>query len=148
MDETPTIWNRVVQIEELNRMLEGTLASALGMKLAGLGADYMEGTMPVDQRTVQPFGILHGGASVALAETLGSMAAYLVIDPEQYAAVGLDINANHIRTVSSGIVRGRVTPIHIGRRTHVWQTHVRDAQERLVSIARLTIAIIRQENRE
>lgn len=136
------IWFSEVELDALNSMLEHTLASTLGIRVVEIGPDYLQATMPVDDRTRQPFGILHGGASVALAETLGSLAAYLVIDPNEYVAVGLDINANHVRPLSDGIVYGRVEAVHIGRRTHVWQIHIRDGRDRLVSISRLTIAVI------
>ncbi len=142
MGEGKRIWARDARPEALNEMLDETHASAIGIQITKVGATYLEATMPVDRRTVQPFGILHGGASVALSETLGSIAAHLVVDSDAKAAVGLEINANHIRAVSSGSVRGRVEPVHIGRSTHVWQTQIYDDQDRLVCISRLTVAII------
>ena len=98
--------------------------------------------MPVDERTHQPHDILHGGASVALAETLGSVAAGLVVDPDKYRVVGQEINANHVRAVAQGFVIGTARPIHIGKRSHVWEIRIVDEQDRLVCISRLTIAVI------
>lgn len=142
MQKNAPVWKRRPDIRELNELLKDTLGSHLGIEIDGVGHDYLEATMPVDHRTVQPFGILHGGASVALSETLGSIAAYLVIDTDTRAAVGLEINANHVRSVAGGQVRGRVTPIHIGRRTQVWETRIVDEDDRLVSVSRLTVAVI------
>lgn len=142
MAEKESIWKRRPDVRQLNELLEQTLGSHLGIEIVGAGDDYIEATMPVDHRTMQPFGILHGGASVALAETLGSIAAFLVIDTETRAAVGLEINANHVRSVAEGLVRGRVTPIHVGRSTQVWETRIADEAGRLVSISRLTVAVI------
>ena len=119
-----------------------TLASHLGIEFIELGADYLKGRMPVDERTHQPHGILHGGASVALAETLGSVAAGLVVDPDKYRVVGQEINANHVRAVAQGFVIGTARPIHIGKRSHVWEIRIVDEQDRLVCISRLTIAVI------
>ena len=119
-----------------------TLASHLGIEFTELGADYLKGRMPVDERTHQPHGILHGGASVALAETLGSVAAGLVVDPHKYRVVGQEINANHVRAVAQGFVVGTARPIHIGKRSHVWEIRIVDEQDRLVCISRLTIAVI------
>ena len=118
------------------------LADALGIEIVELTPERVVATMPVDDRTRQPFGILHGGASVALAETAVSLGAWLNIDGEQQAAVGLEINANHIRAVSSGTVRVVATPIHRGRTTHVWSAEIRDEKERLVCISRCTLAIV------
>jgi len=98
--------------------------------------------MPVDARTLQPYGLLHGGASVSLAETLGSAAAMLCVDPEKEVAVGLDINANHLRAATRGLVTGTARPIHVGRTTQVWEIRVEDEQQRLICIARLTVAVV------
>ncbi|HEX2717862.1 MAG TPA: hotdog fold thioesterase [Gemmatimonadaceae bacterium] len=132
-------WN---PMEELRRMRTRGLADALGIEIVELTPERVVATMPVDDRTRQPFGILHGGASVALAETAVSLGAWLNIDGEQQAAVGLEINANHIRAVSSGTVRVVATPIHRGRTTHVWSAEIRDEKERLVCISRCTLAIV------
>lgn len=108
-----------------------------------VGDDYIIARMPVDHRTHQPFGLLHGGASVVLAETIGSLASYLTLpDPTKQQAVGLDINANHIRGVKSGWVYGKATPIHIGRSTHIWEIKITNEAGKLVCISRLTMAII------
>ncbi|WP_266364439.1 hotdog fold thioesterase [Tellurirhabdus rosea] len=120
-----------------------TLVSHLGIEFTGVGEGYLEARMPVDARTHQPFGLLHGGASVALAETLGSMASALSVEnPLKQQPVGIEINANHLRAVREGWVYGRCTPIHLGRTTHVWDIRITDEQGRLVCISRLTTAII------
>ena len=114
----------------------------IGISIIELGEDFLYGTMPVDHRTVQPIGILHGGASVALAETLGSLAANLVVDPDQKYCVGLDINANHIRAASHGLVKGKASPIHLGSSTQVWHIEITDELYRLVCVSRLTMAVL------
>lgn len=120
-----------------------SLGNHLGIEFIEAGEGYLVARMPVDKRTQQPFGILHGGASVVLAETLGSVASWMLLDdPETQRAVGLEINANHIRSVREGWVYGRCTPIHTGRTTQVWDIRITDEQDRLVCISRLTIAII------
>lgn len=118
------------------------LADTLGIELVELTPERVVATMPVDDRTRQPFGILHGGASVALAETAVSLGAWLNIDREQQAAVGLEINANHVRAVESGTVRVVATPLHRGRTTQLWSAEIRDDQERLVCISRCTLAVV------
>jgi 1,4-dihydroxy-2-naphthoyl-CoA hydrolase len=118
------------------------MAKHLGMEILALGDDFLRGRMPVDDRTRQPFGILHGGASVALAETLGSIAAGLVVDRARFTCVGQEINANHVRAVTSGWVIGTARPIHLGRRSHVWEIRIVDEQDRLVCISRLTMAVL------
>ncbi len=114
----------------------------LGIKFTEIGENLLKATMPVDHRTHQPYGVLHGGASAALAETLGSVGSALVIDTEKYICVGLEINANHIRSVKDGEVTGVATPIHLGRSTHVWEIRITDKNEKLVCISRLTVAIL------
>lgn len=114
----------------------------IGIEFTGLGDDYIQGTMPVDERTVQTMGMLHGGASVVLAETLGSIGANLVVDPAKYACVGLDINANHIRSVRKGIVIGTARPVHTGSTTQVWSIEIKDEAGRMVCISRLTMAVL------
>jgi len=115
----------------------------LGIEFIEIGADYIEARMPVDHRTKQPMGLLHGGASVALAETMGSIAATLQIDMVKQAVVGLEINANHLGSMSEGFVIARVTPIHIGRSTHVWNIEIRnEANDKKVAICRITIAVL------
>lgn len=114
----------------------------LGIEFTAIGSNSITATMPVDERTVQPYKILHGGASVALAETLGSVAAHASIDYTKYQSVGLEINANHIRSVKTGIVTGVATPIHIGKRTHVWSIEICNDEGKLVCTSRITMAII------
>jgi len=118
------------------------LAKALGIEIIELTAKRVVATMPVDERTQQPYGLLHGGASVALAETVASLASIMNVDQQLFRAVGLEINANHLRAKTEGTVRGTATPIHIGRSTHVWNIEIVDEQERLVCISRCTVAII------
>lgn len=140
------IWKRTPSLAELNAFGRDCLVGHLGIELTELGEDVLRGTLPVDARSHQPFGLLHGGASVALAETLGSLAAWLCLDdPDRQAAVGLEINANHIRAVRSGIVTGSARPEHLGRSTQVWSIRIEDEQARPVCIARLTMAIVARE---
>lgn len=119
----------------------GNMGDHLGIEWTEFGDDYLIARMPVDHRTVQPFGLLHGGASCVLAETLGSVAATFCIDPTKQLAVGLEINANHIRSVRNGFVYGKVTPVHVGRSTHVWDIRITDEEQKLVCVSRLTVAI-------
>lgn len=133
---------RAVSPAALNEGSRGTLVEHLGIEILEVGSDLIRGRMPVDQRTHQPFGLLHGGASVALAETLGSMGASLYIDPAQAMAVGLEINANHLRAVTSGWVVGTARPIHIGRSTQVWDIRIEDERGRQTCVSRLTMAVV------
>lgn len=135
------IWKREATIEHLNHIGQNNMMSHLGIELTCLGDDYLEGTMPVDHRTKQPLGLLHGGASVVLAETLGSVAGYLCTEGEQ-KIVGLEINANHIRSAREGKVRGVCKPIHLGRSHQVWSIEIFDDQDRQVCISRLTTSVI------
>lgn len=136
------IWKAPINLEQLNAQAANTLVAHLGMRLTAIGEDTVSGTMPVDQRTHQPFGLLHGGASVALAETLGSMAANLCCEPGKAYAVGLSINASHVRGVRSGHVHGVARALHVGRSTQVWEIEIRDDQQRLVCASRLTCAVV------
>lgn len=137
------LWFKEYQLEEFVSFQKGTLLESLGINLTELGADFLAGTMPVDERTRQPFGVLHGGASVALAETLGSVAASLVIDSEKFIAVGLDINANHLRPVANGSVRGVASAVFIGKKTQVWEIKITDERTgKLNCISRLTMAVL------
>lgn len=135
------IWRRQTTLDALNAMNEGTMMALLDIRYVALTDDALEATMPVDHRTHQPFGLLHGGASVVLAETLGSMAGYLCTEGDQ-KVVGLEINANHIRSVRSGLVRGVCKAIHTGRRSQVWQIEIFDEEGRLCCTSRLTTAVI------
>ena len=136
------------RLEELNASGSNSLVSHLGIEIIELGDDYLRGTMPVDARTRQPFGLLHGGASVVLAETLGSLAGNLCLDSAQSIAVGLEISANHIRSVTGGVVTGTARPLHIGRNTQVWDIRIHDPAERLVCVSRLTLAVLPQPARQ
>ena len=135
------IWQTPPDLDALNAAARGTLAETLGIRLAEIGADFLRGTLPVDARTLQPFGLLHGGASAALAETLGSVAANLCCAPGT-RAVGLELNANHLRAVRAGMVAGTARPLHLGRATQVWEIRIEDAGGRLSCVARLTCAVV------
>ncbi len=137
------IWKHPLPLDGLNRFADQTLVEHLGIEIIAIGDDYLRGTMPVDPRTRQPFGLLHGGASVSLAETLGSLAAHLCLDdPAKQMAVGLEINANHVRAVREGIVTGTARPEHLGRSSQVWSIRIEDETGRLVCLSRLTVAVI------
>ena len=129
-------------IEEINQMNAGNMLEHLGIEFIEIAEDSLTARMPVDHRTRQPMGLLHGGASVALAESLGSVASYLCVDSEKYACVGLEINANHIKSAREGWVYGTVRSLHLGQRTHVWEIRVTNADQQLVCISRLTVAVI------
>jgi 1,4-dihydroxy-2-naphthoyl-CoA hydrolase len=141
-----SIWNKTYQLEELNAMRKDTILTALGIEFTELGSNFLKASMPVDQRTVQPAGILHGGASVVLAETLGSLASTLIVDTSRYFCVGLEVNANHIRPGLAGKVHGQATPIHLGKSTHIWHIIVTNDDEKLVCVSRLTIAVREKNN--
>ncbi|MCS6967946.1 MAG: hotdog fold thioesterase [Cytophagales bacterium] len=125
----------------LNTHRHPDMTTHLGIEFTEVGENWLAAKMPVDERTRQPLGLLHGGASVALAETLGSLAGYLML-PEGKACVGLEINANHIRSVRQGYVFGKAVPLHIGKTTHVWEIKIHDQEQRLVCVSRLTLAVI------
>jgi 1,4-dihydroxy-2-naphthoyl-CoA hydrolase len=114
----------------------------LGIEITEIGSDFLKGKMPVDHRTVQPMNILHGGASVALAETLGSIAAVLTVEPSKYSCVGMEINANHIRPVSSGYVYATARPVHLGKKSQVWTIDIVNEQDKIVCVSRITMAVI------
>ena len=136
------MFNADMTLESLNQMSSKTMVQHLGIEFVEIGSDYLKASMPVDTRTHQPFGVLHGGASVALAETLGSVAANVVLtSPDQYC-VGQEINANHIRSVREGLVYGVTRPIHIGKTSQVWETRISDERDRLVCISRITLAVL------
>ena len=136
------IWKQTPSIDQINASSSNTLVDTLGMRVTEIGDDFIRGSMPVDARTRQPFGLLHGGASVALAETLGSLAGNLCLDSSREVAVGLDINANHIRAITQGSVVGTARALHLGRTTHVWEIRIEDDKQRLVCISRLTLAVV------
>jgi 1,4-dihydroxy-2-naphthoyl-CoA hydrolase len=135
-------FTKTVPLELLNTMSVNTMVQHLGIQFIEVGVDFLVAKMPVDHRTHQPMGLLHGGASVALAETLGSVAAHCVIDREKQYCVGLEINANHIKAVRDGFVYGTVRPVHIGKSTHVWETRIVNEKKDLVCISRITMAIL------
>lgn len=137
-----SIWHTPPNIEVINQFSEGCMVAHLGIEITDIGDNYLCGKMPVDHRTKQPFGLLHGGASVTLAETLGSIASGLVVDVTQKKCVGLEINANHLRSVTAGWVYGTARPIHLGRTTHIWDIQITNHQNKLVCISRLTMAVI------
>ena len=135
------IWQKNFRLENLNQLCSNSAVSHLGIEISAFGEDWIEATMPVDHRTTQPFGLLHGGISVALAETIGSLAGYLAIE-ENKIEVGLDINAHHLRSVKQGIVTAKATPISLNRNIHVWQIDIRDEQDKLCCVSRLTLSIL------
>jgi 1,4-dihydroxy-2-naphthoyl-CoA hydrolase len=135
------IWRREASLEALNATGNGNMVGLLGIRFVHLGDEVLEATMPVDERTRQPFGLLHGGASVVLAETLGSVAGWLCTEGEQ-KVVGLEVNANHLRAVREGLVRGSCRALHLGRRHQVWQIEIADEAGRLCCSARLTTALV------
>lgn len=137
------IWfNKSIQPHDLQPLSKHTIAEQIGIEFTAIGPDFLQGRMPVDHRTHQPYGLLHGGASCVLAETLGSVASALVIDQSKFICVGLEINANHVRGARAGFVTGTASPIHIGATTHVWDIRIHDDKEKLVCISRLTVAIL------
>jgi 1,4-dihydroxy-2-naphthoyl-CoA hydrolase len=136
-------WVSLFTLDELNSG-RATLVTTLGIRFTEIGADFVRGTMPVDERTIQPYGLLHGGASVALAETLGSTGAAMSVDADQFQVVGQEINANHIRAARSGSVTGTARPVHLGGRTQVWSIEIVNDASKLVCISRLTMAVIRR----
>lgn len=136
------IWKSPITLEEISSLRENTLSSQLGIEFIEIGPDYLKGKMPVDNRTIQPFGIMHGGASCVLAETLGSIAACYCVDRAQEICVGLSLYTNHIRMVREGWVYGTAKPVHVGRRTHVWEIPIENEEGNLISSTRLTLAVI------
>jgi 1,4-dihydroxy-2-naphthoyl-CoA hydrolase len=136
-----SIWKQTTDLDRINAWNRDSLVEHLGMVVTEVGDDFVRGTMPVDARTKQPFGLLHGGASVALAESLGSLAGNLCIETSEMA-VGLDINANHVRSATSGVVTGTARVLHLGRTTQVWEIRIEDERARLVCISRLTLAVV------
>ncbi|MBX2963548.1 MAG: hotdog fold thioesterase [Cyclobacteriaceae bacterium] len=136
------LFNQNVTTDALNKMSNRTMVEHLGIVFTAVGDDFIQATMPVDHRTHQPYGMLHGGASVALAETLGSVAAHCCVDTNTQYCVGLDINANHIKSIREGMVTGTTKPIHIGKRTHVWEIRIVNQSNELICISRITMAVI------
>jgi 1,4-dihydroxy-2-naphthoyl-CoA hydrolase len=143
-----SIWKRAATPAELTAIGSKSMPGYLGIIITEVGEDFVRATMPVNAHTHQPFGLLHGGASVALAETLGSMGSVLCIDSERFMAVGQEINANHIRGVASGLVTATARPWHLGRTSHVWHIELRDEDAKLVCVSRLTIAVVERRDQK
>jgi len=142
-----SIWRNAATLEELQERARNTLVEHLGMRFTEIGPDYLRVTMPVNAHTHQPMGILHGGASVALAETVGSTAANMCVDTAREVCLGQEINANHLRPISQGEVTATARPLHRGSRSHVWQIEIRDERERLVCVSRITMAVVAAANK-
>jgi len=140
-----SIWRVQATPEQLRERSKNTLAEWLDIRVTEIGPDYLRATMPVNSRTHQPQGILHGGASVALAETVGSLAANLCVDVSKYVCVGQEINANHVRSASSGLVTGTARPYHVGGRSQVWGIEIRDENDKLVCVSRITMAVVERK---
>ena len=140
------LFNKTLSPEQLTLQCKDTLVSNLGIEFIEIGEDFLKARMPVDPRTIQPFKILHGGASLALAETLGSIASHHIIDNEKFYSVGMEINANHIRPVNSGWVFGTVRAVHIGKKSHIWQIIINNQEDKLVCISRITMAVLEKQN--
>lgn len=137
-----SIWKQAPDLDRLNAASASTMMETLDIRFTAVGDDWLQGTMPVDHRTHQPYGLLHGGASVVLAETLGSSAAMLTLDPQKELAVGLEINANHVRGIRSGNVTGTARMLHLGRSTQVWEIRIENEQGALVCVSRITMAVV------
>ena len=144
-----SIWSKPYTVKDIARHFntKAHMAAHVGIEFTEIGNDFLKATMPVDQRTIQPAGILHGGASCVLSESMGSIAAHLVIDTDKQSAVGLEINANHIKSAVNGSkVTGVCKPLHIGKRTHVWQTDIYNDKNEMIATSRLTVAILDKKN--
>ena len=140
----PIWYDPAITAEQINPIGKGNMAEYLGIEITEVGEDYLKATMPVDHRTRQPYGLLHGGASVVLAETLGSVGAAFVVDRSKYDCVGLEINANHLRGVRDGFVTGIARPVHLGKTTQVWEIRIHDGRDKIVCISRITIAVLKR----
>lgn len=136
------IWFKDYNLNDISFLSKNNMLEHLGIEITELGADFIKGKMPVDHRTVQPMNILHGGASVALAESLGSIGAFLTVDHTLFNCVGMEINANHLRPVSKGYVYGTAKPIHIGSKSQVWSIEIVNDRDKLVCISRITMAVV------
>ncbi|PJE80775.1 putative esterase [invertebrate metagenome] len=140
-----TIWKKTITLDAVRQMLNNTLCQRLGMDLTEIGGNFIKGTMPVDSRTVQPMGLLHGGASAAFAESLGSIAGMLACNEDEYC-VGVDINVSHLHSVSSGVVTGAARPLHLGQRIQIWDICIHDGNNRKVCVSRLTLSVLKNRN--
>lgn len=141
-----SIWFREFSLKEIHELQRTNMGGHIGIEIVRIGPDHLDGRMPVDHRTMQPDHILHGGASVALAETLGSVGGSMVVDRDRYHVVGQEINANHLRAVREGYVHGSARPIHLGRRSQVWAIEIVDDRKRLICVSRLTLAVIERQS--
>jgi 1,4-dihydroxy-2-naphthoyl-CoA hydrolase len=142
----PAIWKQnPVQLQQLNLLCQNTMAELLNIRFIAFGDNFLKASMPVNHRTHQPIGLLHGGASAALAETVGSVASWLCIDVETHICVGMEINCNHIRGKRTGTVVATASPLHLGGTSHVWDIKIRDEKEQLVCVSRLTVAILKKK---
>jgi len=139
------IFDKNIHVSHLQKMSENTMVEHLGIEFLAVGGNTISAKMPVDHRTIQPMGLLHGGASLVLAETLGSVASSILIDLNTHFCVGLEINANHLKSARNGFVIGTATPIHLGKKTHVWDIRISNEQDELICISRLTVAIIEKK---
>lgn len=138
-----SIWyNKTLSINDITPLGKNTMGELLGIEWTEIGDNFLKATMPVDNRTRQPYGLLHGGASCTLAETIGSVASAMVVDHDRFACVGLEINANHVRSAREGFVTGVASPLHLGANTHVWDVRIYDQLEKLLCVSRLTVAVI------
>ncbi|HLY72438.1 MAG TPA: hotdog fold thioesterase [Puia sp.] len=141
-----SIWfHENINVDQIQSFGKNTMIEHIGIEFIEIGENYIKAKMPVDHRTVQTYGLLHGGASMTLAETIGSISSALVIDREKYYCVGLEINANHIRSATKGFVIGTALPLHVGNLTHVWEIKIHDEEEKLLCISRLTVAILKRD---
>ncbi len=139
-----SLWKKTPQLDHINQISKRTASENMGIQFTEIGPDFLRATMPVDHRTVQPAGLLHGGASVLLAETLGSVASLFCREDESTLPVGVEINANHLRPARNGLVTGIVSPLHIGRSIHVWEIRITNSSGQLCCISRLTVTLVRQ----
>jgi 1,4-dihydroxy-2-naphthoyl-CoA hydrolase len=137
-----SIWFKEISLEEINSWGKGTISESLGLKITNIGENYVEGTMPADKRTFQPYKLVHGGANVVLAESLGSIGGMLTLNPDEYYCVGQEVNANHLRGVRSGIITGRAEQVYSGRKSQVWEIKLYDDRNKLTCISRLTLAVV------
>ncbi len=138
-------WNKTkIDLHQLNLLSVNTMAHVLDIQFTEIGDNFLKATMPVNVNTHQPYGLLHGGASAALAETVGSVASWMTIDTEKQICVGIEINCNHIREKKEGIVTATVSPLHIGATTHVWDIKITDEREKLICVSRLTVAVLKK----
>jgi 1,4-dihydroxy-2-naphthoyl-CoA hydrolase len=143
--KAPIWFNKELQLADLKSITPNTMGEFLGMQWVEIGPDFLKISMPVDHRTKQPYGLLHGGASCALAETAGSVASHFMIDPSKNICVGLEINANHLRSARGGLVTATASPLHIGATTHVWDIKIHDDAGKLICVSRLTVAILKKK---